>query len=228
MFLIALALMGIFFMLFYPSFSYTYRITIEVETPEGIKTGSSVIQVFTKQHTEIGQNYSRLDCRYNSKALGEAVVVDLGERGILFAPLMDSPYGVRIFPFTFTGQGCKGYAKTGIPEYAKVKDFKATVPKGHYPTFVHFKDINDIATMKKVGMNELANFFGEGVKIKDIIVESTTDPIEWKIEKILKWYNEEESKIPKFSTIRSFKVSEKTFHGFSYNDYPGSKYFYLD
>jgi hypothetical protein len=34
----------------YPTFSYRYRITIEVETSEGTKTGSSVLETTTIQY----------------------------------------------------------------------------------------------------------------------------------------------------------------------------------
>lgn len=69
---------------------YRYRLTVEVETPEGIKSGSSVIQVSKK----VTSQYSIPNAgSVISRVKGEAVTVDLGERGVLFA-LLRSEYDV--------------------------------------------------------------------------------------------------------------------------------------
>ncbi len=62
-------------------FTYRYRLSIEVETPEGVAIGSGVLSV------------RAVDARGLDGMLplsgtdGEAVVVDLGKRGLLFALL---------------------------------------------------------------------------------------------------------------------------------------------
>ena len=60
--------------------AYRYRLTLDVETPEGAKTGSSVIEVRTWETHFEGK-------RTNHEVRGQAVVVDLGARGLLFALL---------------------------------------------------------------------------------------------------------------------------------------------
>ena len=72
----------------YPDYTYRYRMTVEVDTPDGLKTGSSVIEVKTTQWPAwISPSGSRVASR---KASGEAPFVDLGERGILFTATMGS------------------------------------------------------------------------------------------------------------------------------------------
>ena len=67
---------------------YRYRLTVEVETPEGIRSGSSVIEVITK----VSSKYSIPNAgSVISRVKGEAVTVDLGKRGVLFA-LLRSEY----------------------------------------------------------------------------------------------------------------------------------------
>lgn len=87
----------------YPSATIRYRLTLAVNTPEGIKTGSGVIEVtYAKAVRLLGSS-----AEITTGVKGEAVVVDLGKRGILFALLkegakpevgarMDRDEGVRL------------------------------------------------------------------------------------------------------------------------------------
>jgi hypothetical protein len=65
----------------YPSAKIRYKMTVEVETPEGIRTGSAVREISMvsrpKRMGESNDTHVRLE-------KGEAVVVDLGQRGVLF------------------------------------------------------------------------------------------------------------------------------------------------
>ncbi|NMW31963.1 hypothetical protein HKD42_07815, partial [Altererythrobacter sp. RZ02] len=57
-----------------PTPDYRYRLTVEVETPEGLKSGSSVIEV----QTNIAGEYSiPTPGRVSQRLRGEAVTVDL-------------------------------------------------------------------------------------------------------------------------------------------------------
>src|ERR1051325_677921 len=58
----------------FPSYTHRYRLTIELDTPEGVRSGSSVIEVTRKdvRWILIAQGRHEFDVR------GEAVFVDLG------------------------------------------------------------------------------------------------------------------------------------------------------
>lgn len=63
---------------------YRYRLTVEVDTPEGLRTGSSVIEVRTAIESD---KAIPTPGAFRTQARGEAVAVDLGSRGVLFALL---------------------------------------------------------------------------------------------------------------------------------------------
>lgn len=64
--------------------TYRYRLTVEVETPEGLRIGSSVIEVRTHKGAAFpGPEAATAQVQVR----GEAVAVDLGYRGVVFALL---------------------------------------------------------------------------------------------------------------------------------------------
>ena len=100
----------------YVSGTWRYRITVEVETPEGIKTGSAVREV---SNAASSIRFGFPESTSPPEVRGEAVVVDLGERGVLFALIdWDSWREVsETFPYT---------AAKGIPD--RIRHFKNLKP----------------------------------------------------------------------------------------------------
>jgi hypothetical protein len=84
--LLIIALLVSGYLMMWPSYTYKYRMTVEVSTPEGIKTGSSVIEVTTHQWPKFLSGITAGNTT-ESSAVGEAPFVDLGARGMLFATL---------------------------------------------------------------------------------------------------------------------------------------------
>ena len=177
----------------YPSGSWRYRLTLEVETPEGVKTGSSVRLVSAAAEPQITP-----EAHPHARVTGEAVVVDLGNRGVLFA-LISSPtsvdYGHQIvfdlFPFvhdvtfesgrtqTMTGSG--ELTAEGIRFYASLAGTAAgalrNVPVAKLPILVRFRDITDPKTVEIVDPNDLAKSFGAGVSLKSSTIEMVDNGI---------------------------------------------------
>ena len=69
----------------YPSATWRYKMTVTVETPEGIKTGSAVREVHVRTEPDILPEAATM----HFSVKGEAVVVDLGHGKYLFA-VMDA------------------------------------------------------------------------------------------------------------------------------------------
>lgn len=97
----------------------------------------------------------------------EAVVIDLGSRGVLFA-LIGDDYGhnafFRAFPSNFGG-----LTKEGMRYYSQLKNAKASLYSINYlPRFVSFHDRDDPKTARSVDVSHLDQSFGQGIKIKDI------------------------------------------------------------
>jgi hypothetical protein len=169
---------------FFPSW-LRYRMTVRVETPEGIRTGSAVRKV------ELSSFFSYY------KVLGEAVVVDLGKRGVLFA-LMENTYGSVDYAYNV--------ALTAFPMGDRTPIGTTVVLKpDSYPRFVEFKDLQDPTTVQTVidgahkinradrccrlGADHTEELFGKGVKIKEVDIEVTDAPVTWVIENWLPWLN---------------------------------------
>jgi uncharacterized membrane protein YhaH (DUF805 family) len=166
---------------------YRYRMTVTVETPDGLKTGSAVRQ----------GNFEEGPERRASWAVGEAVVVDLGQRGLLFALIDSSNIGDGVSYITTCNHSDFGDKKTPVGK-------KWILSPGEYPALVAFKDLNNPKTMQslidikgngrcggggewEVQADHFDGMFGVGVKLKEISLEITDDPITVEIEKRLPW-----------------------------------------
>lgn len=153
----------------FPSGSWRYRITVDVETPEGLKTGSVVRETQSSVGIRIGDSGGG-----GAGTIGEAIVVDLGKRGCLIGTLPEGDELSKVIgnypPAT----------PEGIKYYSNLKEGKASLmQKGLLPHFVTFKNMNDPMTVENVDGRDLSKTFGDGVKLKDITLEVTTEPITW-------------------------------------------------
>jgi hypothetical protein len=157
-----------------------YKMTISVETPEGIKTGSGV--------REASYHYEKSILPEQGGAIyavsGEAVVVDLGQRGLLFSIVDDD--AKKIFQLLSQVQN-----KTRVIFFEKDLIYKR---------FVMFKDIHDpksvvlvkggefdIEKQDYVPVDRFKQIFGKGTQIKDVTIAITDEPMVWKIDKYLPW-----------------------------------------
>ena len=186
--------------------SYRFRMTVEVETPEGLRTGSSVYEVTAQNHVELLP-----DMRGRSRDVrGEAVAVDLPGGRTLFALLktmgqsgddnlaylsmatLDPAYKndwVESAARISSGDSIRSPAE--VSPSRTYSDFS----KGqNYPMLVTFTDIADPSSVKLVDPADLAASFGPGVKLKRITVEITDDPVTSGIEKRLGWLGDYFSK----------------------------------
>ena len=180
---------------------YRYRLTVEVDTPDGVRTGSSVIEV----STAVSGKYSIPDPGKVSKRVrGEAVTVDLGQRGVMFA-LLRSEYSVdwaggalmsATKPVTYDEAKAAGLTpdynpsfemgmqrmlalrgRRDIPRHVNNVFARAEASRNggklpsFYPIMVTFGDIADPKSVTKLDPDNLAARFGKGVKLKRITVE---------------------------------------------------------
>lgn len=177
----------------YPSGTWRYKMTVSVDTPEGVKTGSAVREVIAKREPKIAESPGA-----TAKLIGEAIVIDLGKRGVLFAVMNwnDYTYVFKTFP------GPPGLSVEGIKYYSSLKNSKTKIENKHAPMFVYFKDISDPKTVKIIrqktdpvvdrtyGKENIVNFpeaFGAGVDLKEITIEMTDEPITWSVDNYLPW-----------------------------------------
>lgn len=170
----------------YASGTWRYKLIVEVETPEGVKTGYAVREV-----SNSNSNIKILDlpeAGNPAEIRGEAVVVDLGERGVLFA-LIDHNSDHELYSAFPSEKGPSTVA--GIRHYNSLRvGQKAPVAERYIPKMVMFEDIGDARSVQLVygqvfndeaKKNELVNnfeeFFGSGVKLKSVKAEKTNESL---------------------------------------------------
>lgn len=169
---------------------YRFRMTVEVETPQGIKTGSSVIEVRLTRGMAIGDSSG-----VSSSVRGEAVVVDLPD-GPLFVLLQVPDAGPplqAIVPDALLGRRSSGpdevMADTARLGSTWFSEYKAELPRHRnngfeqsdngWPLMVRFRNIADPKSVEKVSP--------EAVGVKRIVVETTGDAVTTGIEKQIPW-----------------------------------------
>lgn len=186
----------------YPTGTWRYKMTVEVETPEGVKTGSAVREV-----TVISVPQFLPEVRPTVKLKGEAVVVDLGERGVLFALLNGYKFEAARLPFYVFPSGKGGTTREGIEHYKRLRAGPVQLAPAQYPKLVYFKDLNDPKTVglvlemkscadPKTGVRDTTvcieadhfeEVYGEGVRLRSVMMEMTDEQVTKRIKEELKW-----------------------------------------
>ncbi len=179
------------------SASYRFRMTVEVETPQGIKTGSSVMEVRVARGMAIGDQSG-----ISSGIFGEAVVVDLPS-GPLFIllqipdagpPLQEIVPDALLAMSSDTSESADevmtNTAKLGSTwfgsykaELPRTRDNGSQASNNNWPMMVRFRDINDPKSVERVDP--------EAVGVKRILLETTGDDVTVGIEKRLGWFKNE-------------------------------------
>lgn len=136
--------------------THAIRITAEVETPQGLRTGSSVIELVSTSVPKWlpGSNGSASHLR------GECPVVDLGNGKRLFILLEDehnSKSVVTLFNQT----------QPQPDQSLNVED---------YPVLVTFTEPDDAASVVKVSPQNFASIFGDGYQLRRILAEPVSEP----------------------------------------------------
>lgn len=177
--------------------AFRYRVTIEVDTPQGLRSGSSVIEV---RAGEVGTTLGGAGVEVS----GEAVAVDLPGGQTLFALLRgeaENDWAGRVMfdvtprPRSEPGQEKKSFGrrieaildnhKLNVVPRMKPAAFDADPPISGYPIMVGFMNIKDPKTVVRVDPDNLAGSFGDGVKLRRITVQLTDDAMTTGIEKKL-------------------------------------------
>jgi hypothetical protein len=173
----------------YPVYAARYELRLDVDTPQGVKTGSSVMEARYGWQPTLGGITSSVKNGFS----GEAVFVDLGDGKNLVVTLTDDRskrkesidalyLPMRVFPFT---PHDKALTKTDI-ENARSKG-PVNVPLERLPLVITFSNIADPKSVKRVDPSKLEASFGVGYHIASATVEMTEKPLRATITKELPW-----------------------------------------
>ncbi len=181
--------------------TWRYKMTVTVETPEGMKSGYAVREI-SNSASSIGLNLP--ESTNTADVKGEAVVIDLGERGKVFAVMkgkrLGEDYAENILYQTLGG----GTNIEGIKALNNLVNKKAVLEISNYPVLVTFTDLNNPKTIKPllemeedqnpdhtgifvIKADHFEELLGVGVKLKEITIEMTDEPITSKIKSLLPW-----------------------------------------
>ena len=217
--------------LFYPDYTYRYRLTVEIDTPDGVKSGSSVIEVYTIQWPKWSQhlfagNYSQ------SFAKGEAVFVDLGNGKNIVALLTHGHYAEstsikRLAPRSFF-KDMRASSKS--PELSeKLSEMTGEVREltgSLTPTIATFDNPNDPESLNIVYAVEIYNKkrknyitldtmkskLGKGFKFKSAKIQLTNDPVTNTLGNHLPWSDNAAKVYKAWKKIVSDPPKNKRFH----------------
>ena len=173
--------------------TYRYKITVEVDAPEGVRTGAAVREV---RSFDQGKGFPGPEAGGVRKEIsGEAVAVDLPNGETLFALLKGNDGSVD--HAKYVAQVALYEDARALPEakgkldggpFGKVErrfvlrllrehHLSAELSPDNYPLLVRFRDINDPTSVERVGPDDLATSFGDGYALRRIEVETTAEPV---------------------------------------------------
>ncbi|MBZ9817100.1 hypothetical protein [Mesorhizobium sp. CA7] len=156
---------------------WNQKISVEVWVDGRVVSGSSVLHVIAKE--------DKFNSTLPTGSEGEATIVDLGERGKLFALLGD---GARMAELTLQDIAPEGSTTedrwTAIMKFRGKKEVPARylfpgtrTYQNLYPTLAAFTDLNNPSTVTILDPSDLSKFFGSGVSLRRIELEITDEPV---------------------------------------------------
>jgi hypothetical protein len=149
----------------YPSVTVRYRLTLEAQVDGQARSGSGVIEVSYSKQPELAQQHE-LGLEYR----GEAVVLDLGPRGVLFALLKEDtdsrsgPEWIVLRAFDFPGGSLPRPVEEGVKQVKRLSG-KRELPLTSLPLLVRLRDLNDPKTVERVDPLDIGKSFGAGAKL---------------------------------------------------------------
>jgi hypothetical protein len=189
----------------FPTVSYRYRLTAAVQVDDQVYSGSSVIEVWRRFNPRWLPPAAGM---YNEYDSGQAVLIDLGERGVLAAALsgvldasgqihdrctIDARYLVgRAYESPATRRPCApGYPVSFANERALArKHGPVELTLDNMPAFVWFSDKTDFRTAKMVKPNDFASVIGDSARLVSAQIEITSDPVVIDIDQRLPLYKD--------------------------------------
>jgi hypothetical protein len=144
--------------------AHKYRLTVEVETPEGRKSASSVVAV----HPD--RSYTR---RGQTRTLGDAIFVDLGEGKNLVALMAHVDGNLVLDDMNYVALRAYAAASGKRVPFSEMSRMTGSVPvKGALiPVLVTFSDPSAPGTARVVAGDDAETVLGKGYRLQGISAE---------------------------------------------------------
>jgi len=167
---------------------YRYQITVEVDTPSGVRTGSAVREIRWNRMPALTPESHSINVKQN----GDAVAVDLPTGKTLFMLVGDAQDTVLGGFFAIVdGKGAMGAL---LKEADRTREAYTFPPREvlrryilAYPRFVTFNDPSDPLSVIEVDPADPATTLGPGYVIRKVTIQMTDKPVSSGIRKRLPW-----------------------------------------
>jgi hypothetical protein len=166
-------------------YQWNQKYTVTIDTPEGVKSASSVVELTYVDNTENPEFGSGHVHKFRLR--GEAIAIKVRHDKYLFVLLTSNGREYDAFE-EFSKQ--LGYLRA---EYSKIapklqgSNLQTTLLEND-PMLVTFDDISKPETVKRVDPKNLAASFGAGYALKSITMEITDEPVtEGRVDGLLGW-----------------------------------------
>lgn len=188
----------------YPSYTYRYRMTVEVDTPEGVKMGSSVVEVKTEQWnswwTGMANGHSG-----QSRAYGEGVFIEM-EGGKNLLVLLEAkndvdhaeymlPYAVPMKEWDIDWSKKDAHhtawyrvkSRKARKYYGTLSEAKGILPRSIFPTMFVVSKKEEEIEVTMVDSDNINKLLGQGFDVNKITIETTDNSLEHKLIKLDIW-----------------------------------------
>lgn len=165
--------------------SWHQRLVLEVETPDSVISGGSVVEVRVWKRRVPGQPGIGM----GTDITGEASFVEVAPGRYLFALIGSASPRELAFRLFFPEPAPDTFERAEL--LGNMQGETRVVPAELYPLLVTFTDIADPASVRQVDPNNLANTFGEGVQLNRVILEITDEKVTaGQMDNLLGWLDE--------------------------------------
>jgi hypothetical protein len=170
---------------------YRYRLQLAVEIDGKIHTGSSIIEVRCgSSDFSPGSDMSGSACSTG----GQAVVVDLGPKGLLVATLFTGyttspvPDGAVEARFLCANAFGNGSSRKELPSLAHMHG-RRNLSSTNFPRLLWFSNPTDIKSAQKITKDELSTIIDPSARLVEAFVEITQEPVKIDIDRKLVWFS---------------------------------------
>lgn len=169
-----------------PTYTYRYKLTLEVEVDGQLKRGFSVVQM-----SEYTVSFPHSGVR--AATTGEATYVDLGPGRRPLIALLNQREGTSILPYGAPLRKVYGGTYEWVGDRnpglaAQIRNRGAReISVDDLPDLVTFPDVNDPRTVMAVDPKDLEATLGPGVKWHRMTIEFTDEPVTTGLELKLPW-----------------------------------------
>ena len=165
---------------------------MEVDTPQGVRVGSSVYEVWANSKTSLLPE----EAKRAWGVKGEAVAVDLPSGRTLFALLTTNADHQDLAGLSMSALD-PAYRNDVVESARRIAGGQGTkkeavVSPADYPMLVTFREQGTPRSVEAIDPSDLASHFGAGYKLRRITVQITSDSVTSGIKNRFSWWQDYE------------------------------------